>query len=419
MFCGSCMHDNTWARSLMDAGEEVSLIPTYTPIRVDEQNESLEKVFFGGINVYLNQKVPGWRYLPRFLTHWLDHPRVISWATRRSVSNDASQLGTLTLSMVRGELGPHRAAIRELDAYISEHLKPDVVIFSNALLVGAVHELKERFSGPIYCVLQGDDVFLDSLDPKYRSQVIKLISERAQAFDGFLTHSHFYKEYMADYLNLPPDKFSVIPLGIDLTDHDGQPTLRNNPELTIGYFARIAPEKGLHHLVDAFAILKESLPEAKLKIGGFLGPQHQSYFQESLQRAAKYSGDITYIGSPETHQEKIAFLKSIDVLSVPTEFLEPKGLYVLEALGQWNTCRAATTRSVPRVNRSHPGRTPRGAEVSSLAGRRLAENEQCRAETEVRQTRLGECAREIWSVRNGEGNDTAVGTRLFRDKQNQ
>lgn len=332
MFCGSCMHDNTWARSLMDAGEEVSLIPTYTPIRVDEQNESLEKVFFGGINVYLNQKVPGWRYLPRFLTHWLDHPRVISWATRRSVSNDASQLGALTLSMVRGELGPHRAAIRELDAYISDHLKPEVVIFSNALLVGAVHELKERYSGPIFCVLQGDDVFLDSLDPKYRNQVIKLISERAQAFDGFLTHSHFYKEYMADYLNLPPEKFSVISLGIDLTDHDGQPTLRNNPELTIGYFARIAPEKGLHHLVDAFAILKDSLPEAKLKIGGFLGPQHQRYFQETLQRAEKYSGDITYIGSPETHQEKITFLKSIDVLSVPTEFLEPKGLYVLEAL---------------------------------------------------------------------------------------
>ena len=38
MFCGSCMHDNTWARALMAAGAEVSLIPTYTPIRVDEDN---------------------------------------------------------------------------------------------------------------------------------------------------------------------------------------------------------------------------------------------------------------------------------------------------------------------------------------------------------------------------------------------
>ncbi|MFT5325958.1 MAG: hypothetical protein ACI8P0_003832, partial [Planctomycetaceae bacterium] len=38
MFCGSCMHDNTWARALRDAGHDVILIPTYTPIRVDEED---------------------------------------------------------------------------------------------------------------------------------------------------------------------------------------------------------------------------------------------------------------------------------------------------------------------------------------------------------------------------------------------
>ena len=56
MFCGSCMHDNTWARALMAAGAEVSLIPTYTPIRVDEENVSDSRVFFGGINVYLSSQ---------------------------------------------------------------------------------------------------------------------------------------------------------------------------------------------------------------------------------------------------------------------------------------------------------------------------------------------------------------------------
>jgi hypothetical protein len=40
MFCGSCMHDNTLAGALMAAGHEVSLIPTYTPIRVDERDVS-------------------------------------------------------------------------------------------------------------------------------------------------------------------------------------------------------------------------------------------------------------------------------------------------------------------------------------------------------------------------------------------
>ena len=53
MLCGSCMHDNTWARALRDAGVDVTLIPTYTPIRVDEEDLSSRRVFFGGINVYL------------------------------------------------------------------------------------------------------------------------------------------------------------------------------------------------------------------------------------------------------------------------------------------------------------------------------------------------------------------------------
>ena len=50
MFCGSCMHDNTWARALIAAGIEVSLIPLYTPIRVDEENQTSSPIFFGGIN---------------------------------------------------------------------------------------------------------------------------------------------------------------------------------------------------------------------------------------------------------------------------------------------------------------------------------------------------------------------------------
>lgn len=37
MFCGSCMQDNTLARTLQLAGENAVLVPTYTPLRVDEE----------------------------------------------------------------------------------------------------------------------------------------------------------------------------------------------------------------------------------------------------------------------------------------------------------------------------------------------------------------------------------------------
>ena len=43
-------------------------MPLYTPIRTDEENVSVDQVFFGGINVYLQQKVGLFRYLPRSWT---------------------------------------------------------------------------------------------------------------------------------------------------------------------------------------------------------------------------------------------------------------------------------------------------------------------------------------------------------------
>ena len=97
------MHDNTWARALMDAGAEVSLIPTYTPIRVDEQDVSDAHVFMGGVNLYLEHRSRLWRRLPRLLTKPLDHPAVLRLLSKLSLSNDAADLGDLTLDVAGRE----------------------------------------------------------------------------------------------------------------------------------------------------------------------------------------------------------------------------------------------------------------------------------------------------------------------------
>lgn len=331
MFCGSCMHDNTWASALLARGVEVSLLPTYTPIRVDEKNLSNSRVFLGGINVYLETKSRIWRGLPRFLTRWVDAPWVIRLATRFGVSNDAEELGELTLAMLEGEAGPHRRDIDELAGYIAR-LKPDVVCFSNALLCGAVRRIRESFSGRVFCTLQGDDIFLEGLPEPYRSEALARIQSRSVDFHGFITHSRFYRDFMSEYLGLPAEKFRVIPLGIDLTGHDGVPGERREDRFTVGFFARICPEKGLHQLVDAFRLLRARNPDVRLRAGGYLGPRDRAYFDD-VSRAARDLGDaFAFIGSPATHAEKVAFFRSLDVLSVPTVYREPKGLPVLEAL---------------------------------------------------------------------------------------
>ncbi len=68
-------------------------------------------------------------------------------------------------------------------------------------------------------------------------------------------------------------------------------------------------------------------------VAGWLGKQHENYAQQNFDKikAADLDHAFQYIGQVDL-QQKMEFLSKLDILSVPTEFLEPKGLYVLEAL---------------------------------------------------------------------------------------
>src|SRR5271155_218426 len=115
MLCGSCLHDNTLAAALLEAGHDTLLVPTYTPIRTDEEDVSLPRVFFGGINVYLQQKLPLFRHPPWMFDALLDQPDLIRFATRIGPSVDAEKLGDLAVSMLEGEHGHQR---KELDKLV-------------------------------------------------------------------------------------------------------------------------------------------------------------------------------------------------------------------------------------------------------------------------------------------------------------
>jgi glycosyltransferase involved in cell wall biosynthesis len=339
MYCGSCMHDNTLARALSRMPDvECLLVPTYTPIRTDEEDVSLKRVFMGGINVYLEQQLPLVRFLPGALTRFLDHPGFIRWVTSRGLRTDAKQLGALTVSMLRGTAGRQRRQVVELAQWLAHEVKPDIINLTNMLIAGFVPELKRLVGTPVVVTLQGDDIFLRDLPAPYQGQALAEIQRLGKQIDGFLTHSSFYADFMSSYLQLPADKFRVTPLGIDLEGLTGlaPPVPAGLPgRKTLGYFARLAPEKGLHLLVDAFLKLKQQ-PEFKdlrLAIAGWLGEHHRGYAEEQFQRLrdAGWGDDFEYVGSVN-RLGKISFLHGIDLLSVPSPYQDPKGLYVLEAL---------------------------------------------------------------------------------------
>ncbi len=334
MFCGSCLHDNTLAAALIAMGHDALLIPTYTPIRTDEPDVSQRRVFFGGINVFLQQKSSFFRKTPWFFDRLFDWPRLLRWVSRFAVKTRAEDLGDLTLSMLRGEHGHQRKEIEKLLRWLKDDVRPEIIVMTNVLLSGLAPRLRQELSVPIIGTLQGDDVFLEALPDRARSVAKVLIRENCAALAGFIATSRYYADFMADYLRLPRERIEVVYPGINLQGHGGPRPAASGRPFTIGYFARICPEKGLHVLVEAFRQLKQlpGTPPCRLRVSGWLGENQQPYFKEQkrILAAAKLLGDFEHVESPD-HASKVRFLQQCDVLSVPTVYREPKGLYILEA----------------------------------------------------------------------------------------
>lgn len=334
MYCGSCLRDNALAAEMLRRGHDVLLTPVYTPTRTDERNVSQRHVFFGGISVYLEQHSRLFRYTPKFLDRLWDSEWALRMATRRQIKVDPKNLGELTVSMLRGERGYQRKEIAKLLDWLETEARFDVVNLPYSLLLGLAEPIKRALKAPICCTLQGEDLFLDGLGEPYRQQSLDLIREGSAHVDAFLAVSRYYVEYMPGYLGVPRSKMRLATLGINVEGYGPRTGPRTAP-FTVGYFARVAPEKGLHVLCDAYRRLRmrPGVPESRLLVAGYLAPEHREYFEgiTKQMRVWGLEGEFHYRGELDRDQ-KIAFLHDLDVLSVPATYDEPKGIFLFEAM---------------------------------------------------------------------------------------
>src|SRR5688572_9027062 len=338
MYCGSCMRDNALAAELIRQGHDVTLLPFYTPTLTDEDNVSRpQQVFFGGISVYLEQHLP-WFRGRRLLDALVDAPRVIKAFTSGSIAVDPKQLGALTVSTLRGANGHQYKEIDKLIEFVKADPPPDVVNIPYTLLISLAAPLKRALGRPVVITLQGEDLFLEGLPEPYRAEALALVRAQVADVDLFIAVSEYYARFMRDYLRIPESKMRVATLGVntkDLTPRFPVPGSRfpgGSGPFTIGFFARIAPEKGLHNLADAYRILRteQGLPPSRLLVAGYMAPEHKPYLEriaESL-RAAGLGEEFVYRGAVD-RAKKVRFFHDIDVLSVPSGYREPKGLYLL------------------------------------------------------------------------------------------
>jgi glycosyltransferase involved in cell wall biosynthesis len=334
MYCGSCSRDNALAVELLARGHQVTLLPLYTPTNPDEANVSRHRVLFGGISIYLQQYSSIFRRTPRFLDRLWDSPWVINAFASRSLSTDPSLLGDLTISMLEGDRGVLRKEFDKLLEWIAGEPVPDVINLPNSLLIGLAAPLRRALKRPICCTLQGEDLFLNGLVEPYRGRAIELIRAQVGDVDHFLSVSDYYVPIMSKMLAIPKEKVSVVPLGINLDGYERG--TRRGETFRVGYFARVSPEKGLHVLAESYKQLRAKTPGAKMRLdaAGYMQPSQVPYM-DGIKRDLAQAGladEFTYHGAVN-RDGKLAFLQTLDVLSVPAPYDEPKGVFLLEAMG--------------------------------------------------------------------------------------
>ena len=208
MYCGSCLHSNTLVSALRTAGVEVVLAPLYTPLRTDEEPAGIERLGMGGINVHLQQQSGLFRHVPRWLRRLLDRPALVRWAARHGGSTRPERLGPLTISILQGREGRLQQEVEQLAAWLAADLQPDLIHLSNVMLAGLVPALRARLGVPIVATLSGEDSFLEKLPPPYRDEALAVLRRQAAGLDAFIAMNHYYARFMADYLALPPARFT-------------------------------------------------------------------------------------------------------------------------------------------------------------------------------------------------------------------
>jgi glycosyltransferase involved in cell wall biosynthesis len=334
-YCENCLRDVALVKAMQNLRHDVLMVPMYLPVQVDK-NEAVDStpIFYGGLNVYLQQKSRFFQRTPRWFDRLLDSPKLLRWIGRRAGSTSARNLGQMTISMLRAEEGRQIKELNRLVEWLdAQDNKPDVVCLSNILLAGLARGIKERLGVPVVCLLQDEDGFLDGLSSPYSEQAWQILAERASDVDAFIAVSKYYADVMRQRVELASERVYVAYTGISL---DGYELRQTEPEIpTIGYLSRMCPDKGLDTLVDAFIHLKknEKLKNARLRITGGKRTDDERFLNRIRKKLSSCGliDDVEFLPDFD-YNTKLAFLRTLSVLSVPEKQPVACGLYVLEAL---------------------------------------------------------------------------------------
>jgi glycosyltransferase involved in cell wall biosynthesis len=346
------MRDNALAKALQAAGHEVAMLPMYLPLQLDEEvldSGRAAPVFFGGINIFLQQKFALFRHTPGWFDKLLNHPRLLRRVARHSHMTSAREHGAMTLAMLRMADNRFGKELDKLCAWLEQET-PDILCLSTALQAGMIRELKRRLGVRTICCFQGEDSFLDGLPAPYRDACWRELALRVREADLLISPSAFYANLMERRLGPGDLTIKVMPNGINLDGYSPRPEKPGPP--VIGFLARMSREKGLEIMVEAFVHLRTVLghPDARLHLAGAATAENEPLIAALKRRlAAAGLTDQVCWQTNISREEKTVMLGTLTLFSVPATYPEAFGLYVIEAMASGVPVVQPAAASFPEI----------------------------------------------------------------------
>ncbi len=148
--------------------------------------------------------------------------------------------------------------------------------------------------------------------------------------DGRIVVSEAVRDYVAHYF---PGDYRVIPNGIDVerfASPEIQPIKRfDDGRASILFVGRMEQRKGFRHLMRAYSLIKEAIPEARLLVVGAFSDEEKAPFVR-YARAHRLRG-IHFIGWV-SREDLPRYYRTATVFCAPSTGFESFGIVLLEAM---------------------------------------------------------------------------------------